>query len=336
DLGRSPGGSSGGSAAALAAGMTGLEFGSDICGSIRVPAAFCGVFGHRPSDSALPRTGQFPFPPLVNPATAMGVTGPLARSAADLELMFDVAAGVDESLAVGLRLELPPPRSQTLRGLRVAVLPPIPGVPVDDEILAAQARLVQGLEKQGATVKEAAPSWFDDFNGHHRRYLTPLNAMMSARQPLEVRQALGAGVEGDDEFSAASRAGLTLDAANYIGLFMEREMERESFRAFFREWDILLCPITIIPAFEHRGLGAMGQWTVDVNGQTVPYTLQLVYPGVATLSGQPATAFPVGLTRAGLPMGLQALGPYLEDRTPLAFARMVEREFGGFQRPPDY
>lgn len=142
DLGRTPGGSSGGSGAALATGMTPLEFGSDIGGSIRVPATYCGVYGHRPSDSALPRTGQFPFRNrLPNPTVWMGVQGPLARSAEDLELGFDVAAGPDVGEDVAWRLEIPAARHALLSDFRVAIMPPVPWLPVDDEILAAQAHL---------------------------------------------------------------------------------------------------------------------------------------------------------------------------------------------------
>lgn len=336
DLGRTPGGSSGGSAAALAAGMTALEFGSDIGGSIRVPAAFCGVYGHRPSDSALPRSGQFPVAPMPNSATAMGVTGPLARSAVDLELLFDIAKGPDTGEDVAWRLEIPDARKETFAGLRVAVLPPVDWLPVDAEIVAALDRLANALGKAGATVKQAQPEALTDSRGHHIKYMTLLNAMMTVRVPREQRERMASEAASGDELTAAARAGSVLDAAGYITLFMQREQERESFRAFFRDWDILLAPTINNPAFEHHGLGNMADWTVEVNGQTMPYAWQVYYPGVATFSGQPATAFPVGLTRAGLPIGLQAIGPYLEDRTPLRFAQNVEREFGGFQRPVGY
>src|SRR5499426_2235492 len=125
DLGRTPGGSSGGSAAALAAGLTALEVGSDIGGSIRVPAAFCGVYGHRPSETLLPKSGQFPIPPLPNSATVMGVQGPLARSAEDLDLALSVLAGPEIGEDVAWRVELPPARHERLADFRVAVMPPI-------------------------------------------------------------------------------------------------------------------------------------------------------------------------------------------------------------------
>jgi amidase len=336
DLARSPGGSSGGSAAALAAGMTALEYGSDIGGSIRVPAAFCGLFGHRPSDSAVPRSGQYPFVPTPNSATAMGVQGPLARSATDLELLFDVVKGPDRGEDAAWRLELPPARADSFAGLRVAVMPPISWLPVDAEIAAALDRLASGLGGAGAKVATAQPAAFGDLRDHHLKYVTLLNAMMTFRMSREDREAMARAHDEDDEFTGATRAGATLDAADYIAAFLAREHYRVSYREFFQEWDILLAPVNIIPAFEHRGLGSPVAWRVDVNGEQVPYTRQVVYPGVATYSGQPATAFPAGQTRAGLPIGLQAIGPYLEDYTPIRFAQLIEREFGGFVRPPGY
>src|SRR3989449_1749961 len=137
DLSRTPGGSTGGGAAALAAGLTPLEFGSDIGGSIRVPAAFCGVYGHRPSETALPRSGQFPMPPMPNAAVVMGVQGPMARSADDLELALDVAAGAEVGEDIAWKLAIPPARRERLGQYRVAVLPAVDWVPLDADVAAA-------------------------------------------------------------------------------------------------------------------------------------------------------------------------------------------------------
>jgi len=342
DRTRTPGGSTGGGAAALAAGLTALEVGSDIGGSIRVPAAFCGVYGHRPSDSALPRSGQFPFPPIPNPPTIMGVQGPLARSAEDLALALDVLAGPDGGEETAWRLAIPPARHEHLRDFRVAVLPPIDWVPVDPEILAAQEQVVTCLRHAGADVKVAQPEGFGDLRAHHRLYHHLLAAITGARNPEAERQRLAElwGAQ-DDEFAQAQRRGLLASLGDYFTWYGQREQYRVAYRAFFREWDVLLAPITLTPAFPHvkmawpRDAAAIAQ-TIEVNGRTVPYDLQLVYPGVATLSGQPATAFPVGRTRAGLPIGLQAIGPYLEDRTPIRFAALIGQECGGYQSPPGY
>jgi amidase len=342
DLARTPGGSTGGGAAALAAGLTPLEVGSDIGGSIRVPAAFCGLYGHRPSDSALPRSGQLPFPPVPNPLGIMGVQGPLARSAVDLALALDVLAGPEGGEEVAWRLTLPPPRHERLSAYRVAVLPPIAWVPVDAEIMAAQEELVSRLSRAGAHVHMIQPELFGDVRAHHALYVSLISAVTGARSPEAERRRLVEISRGDDDaFSEARRQGWLASVGDYFTWYGQREQYRAAYRAFFQEWDVLLAPITLIPAFPHLKLTWPRQasdftYTMTVNGVAVAYDLQLVYPGIATLSGQPATAFPVGLTRAGLPIGLQAIGPYLEDRTPIHFAALLEREFGGFRRPPGY
>src|SRR5207253_1263913 len=212
DLGRTPGGSTGGGAAALAAGLTPLEFGSDIGGSIRVPAAFCGVYGHRPSETAMPRSGQFPMPPMPNAAVVMGVQGPMARSAEDLELALDVAAGPEVGEDVAWEIAIPAARRDRLAGFRLAVLPPLDWVPVD--------------------------AWFG-----------------------------------------------------------QREQYRAAWRAFFREWDVLLMPTFITPAYPHwdkpwPNTPESIRKTLDVNGKPVLEELGLFCASVATLAGQPSTAFP--------------------------------------------
>src|SRR5262245_15126143 len=338
DLTRTPGGSTGGGAA----GLTPLEVGSDIGGSIRVPAAFCGLYGHRPSDSALPRSGQLPFPPVPNPLGIMSVQGPLARSAADLDLALEVLAGPEGGEEVAWRLAFPPPRHERLRAYRVAVLPPIAWVPVDAEIMAAQEELVSRLGRAGAHVQTVQQELFGDLRAHHVLYVSLISAVTGARSPEAERRRLVELSRGyDDAFSEARRRGWLASVGDYFRWYGQREQYRAAYRAFFREWDVLLAPITLIPAFPHLKLAWPREardfaHTIIVNGAAVAYHLQLVYPGIATLSGQPATAFPVGLTRAGLPIGLQAIGPYLEDRTPIHFATLLEREFGGFRRPPGY
>src|SRR5262245_2607071 len=152
DLSRTPGGSSGGGAAAIAAGLCALEVGSDIGGSIRVPAAFCGIYGHRPSETLLPKSGQFPFPPMPNSVGVMAVQGPIARSAEDLELALSILAGPDLGEAVAWRVELPAARHQRLDEFRVGVLPPVPWVALDDRIAAALEDVTARLARAGCAV----------------------------------------------------------------------------------------------------------------------------------------------------------------------------------------
>jgi len=130
-------------------------------------------------------------------------------------------------------------------------------------------------------------------------------------------------------------------AVRALEALAERERYRAAYRAFFREWDVLLAPAFFTAAYPHWDkpwpeTESSARKTLDVNGAPVLEELGLFYPSVATVPGQPATALPLGLTRAGLPIGVQAIGPYLEDRTPLRFAALVARELGGFQAPPGY
>ena len=342
DLSRTPGGSTGGGSAALAAGLTPLEFGSDIGGSIRVPAAFCGVYGHRPSETAMPRSGQFPFPPMPNAAGVMGVQGPLARSAEDLELALDVAAGPETGEDVAWRLAIPPARRESLREFRVAVLPSVDWMPVDREIAAALDDLASQLGRLGCQVKVAQPAELGDQREHYLLYLTLLSAMTFARVPAAERPPRVEVLRTrDDEWSRATQRGVESGAPDYLGWVAQRERYRAGWRAFFREWDVLLAPTFFAPPYRHWDKPTPPtpesiRKTLDVNGAPVLAELGLFYPSVATLPGQPATAFPYGATRGGLPIGLQAIGPYLEDRTPIRFAGLVARELGGFVAPPAY
>jgi amidase len=342
DTGRSPGGSSGGSAAALAAGLTALEVGSDIGGSIRVPAAFCGVYGHRPIETLLPKSGQFPMPPLPNAAVVMGVQGPLARSAEDLDLALSVLAGPDVGEDVAWRVDLPGARHERLADFRVAVLPPIPWLGVDGQIAAALDDLAARLGRLGCAVKRAQPETLGDHREHHALYRSLLSAVTSARVDEETRRKRVAMYEkAGDEFSRAHLRGLTGRPGDYIVWNGRREQYRAAWRAFFREWDVLLAPAINVLAYPHIERA----WPEDdsdltltfaVDGRAVPYLHGLVYPAVSTVAGQPATAFPVGRSREGLPIGLQAIGPYLEDHTSIRFAALLAREIGGFTRPDGY
>jgi amidase len=342
DLARSAGGSTGGGAAALAAGLTPLEFGSDLGGSIRVPAAFCGAYGHRPSETAVPKYGQYPVEPMPNPVDFMGVIGPLARAAEDLELALDVAAGAPVGEDVAWRVELPPARQQRLSDFRVAFLPSIDWVPVDPEIRAAQEALGERLRSAGCQVGLVVPDGLGDFTRNYELYMLLRAVVHAARMtPDEREERLDVYRSRDDEWSRTLQRGMLATAAESFGWFAERERIRSAWRSFFRSWDVLVTPAWLGPAFPHMP----PLWpvtpesvarTVTVDGREVLFELGLFYPSVSTVAGQPATAFPVGRTRGGLPIGLQAIGPYLEDRTPIRFAALVGDAWGGFTPPPTY
>jgi amidase len=202
--------------------------------------------------------------------------------------------------------------------------------------MAALENLATQLSRAGAHVREIQPESFADLRDYYKLYLAIFWTINSTGMPAEARhhEATQYRATGD-EFLAAYANGLTASAADYIIWHGQREQYRAAYRAFFREWDVLLAPANIVNAFPHIDV-PMPTRTLDVNGQAVAYDLQCVYPALANLTGQPATAFPVGLTRAGLPIGLQAIGPYLEDRTPMRFTTLVAQEYGGFRPPPGY
>jgi amidase len=314
DLERSPGGSSGGSAAALAAGLTPLEFGSDIGGSIRIPAGFCGVFGHKPSHNIVPSRGHVP-PGTDGDGVALAVIGPMARSAADLELALSVMAGPPPEEAVAYRLVLPPARHDKLADYRVLMLTHHPLAPVDTEILAALDDLAERLDEAGAEVTRDS-DLLPDLAAAHGVYMSLLGPLMS---PPEAMMAPGAPPIG--AFLQAGYAQTTI---------------RRQWAELFKRFDVVIAPVLGTVAFPHEDSPDMQARTLVINGERSPYFGQLAWPGMATLANLPATAAPVGQTKAGLPIGAQIIGPYLEDRTTIRFAGLLEEAFGGFKRPSGY
>jgi amidase len=231
----------------------------------------------------------------------------------------------------------PPVRHNALADYRIAVLPPVPWLPVDGEIRAALENLAARLRRLGAWVEEAQPEGFDLWQ-HHDAYAMLLSVIAFAHLNEEERaQVVALLRQSSDPFAHAQLVGVNATVAQFIGMHERRERSRVLFREFFHDVDVLLAPVTITPAFAHSSDQVpLLKRTLQVNGATVPYLYLPIYAGVATYSGLPATAFPWGRTRGGLPIGLQVIGPYLEDRTTIAFASLLEREFGGFTPPPDY
>lgn len=337
DLKRTPGGSSGGSAAALAAGMTGIEAGSDIGSSIRNPAHYCGVFGHKPTYGICPPRGQS-LPGRVT-ASDISVIGPLARSAADLEVALGVMAGADELDAPGWRLELPPPRKKRLGEYRVGVMLSDPNCAVDDEMTERLQALVDGIAARGAHVSDTARPDIDT-RRLHSVYIQLLRAATSGRQSQEAFEwslAQARSLADDDEsyFARMVRSN-TMHHKDWLALNEERGHFRLRWAEFFEEYDLLLCPAAASAAFPHDFEGERWERTIPVNGRPEPTTDQLFWAGYSGVVYLPSTVAPAGLTRSNLPVGVQIIGPHLGDRTCIEFARLIEQEFGGFVPPPGY
>lgn len=306
DTSRSTGGSSGGAAAALAVGLTALELGSDIAGSIRLPCNWCGVCGHKPSWGLVPQRGHLPPPPGALAAVDLAVMGPLARDVADLEMALNVLAGPAAADATGWRLELPPRRASVLNRLRIALWLDDPAYPVERDVATVLESAVAALADAGANLVEAAPPVsLPDVVRLHMELLYPL---MDPSSTLRHRDWLGANER--------------------------REQMRARMRDYFSQVDALLMPVAMVPAIAHDHLEPMADRVLALAEGSRSYLDLLGWVGLPTVAYLPATAVSIGHTANGLPVGLQVVGPYLEDRTTLAVARGIERVLGGFVAPP--
>ena len=337
DLGRTPGGSSGGAAAALAAGLTALECGSDIGASIRNPAHYCGVFGHKPTYGIVPMRGCN-LPGVVS-AADISVAGPLARGAADLDLTLGVLAGADRPDDTAWRLELPAPPKKALADFKVGVMLTDPNCAQDGELTDRLQHTVDALAKAGVQIDDEARPDLDTTRAH-RVYLLLRRAVTTARLPVEGfeahRAAAAAREETDVSYQAWVERGATLYHRDWLKLHEERSRMRLKWAEFFETHDLLLCPTAASAAFPHDHEGERVDRTIPVNDGQEPTVDQLFWAGLASVVHLPATVAPAGLTRSGLPVGLQMIGPHLGDRTCIAFAGLMEQELGGFVPPPGY
>lgn len=339
DRARTPGGSSGGAAASLAAGYVPLELGSDIGGSLRAPAHYCGVFAHKPTHGLIPSRGHaFPSAPALPGEVDLAVVGPMARTAADLERMLDVIAGPDEPLAAGYQLALKPARHDTLRGFRALVVDTHPLLPTAESVRLAIDSFANKLAGAGVKVARSSPLMPDLARGAHV-YAQLFSSFVGADMPIDAYrqvQGIAASLPAEDASLAATRLrSLVLSHREWIAADRMRSGIQQQWRELFREWDVVVCPVMPTPAFPHDHSSGPTR-RIAIDGKDYPYGDQIVWPGVATVPGLPATAVPIDRTDTGLPIGVQVVGPYLADRTTLAFARLVEREFGGFVRPPGF
>jgi len=331
---RSPGGSSGGSAAGLAAGLGYLSVGSDIGGSIRVPSHFCGLFGHKPTLDLVSMQGHIPGgnPGLPDFSTLLAVGGPLARSAQDLLAALKILGGPTGWDAKAWKWQMPEPRARSLKDFRVGYVIDDPIAPPTPEVKALLENAIEKLGRAGAKMK---PGWPERFKPAEllANYMFMLEAFLFSTSPPEEQERLRK-TAGD--MVAGKNSGAMSSFAGWQQQNFRRLAYRAQWQAYFNQVDVFLSPVAFTAAFPHDHSEPQEQRTIATSAGPRRYMDMLNWIAPATLTGCPATVAPAGRTPQGLPVGIQIMGPFWEDATPITFADLLAVEVGGFVPPPGY
>jgi amidase len=315
-LDRTCGGSSGGPATAVACGFTSFELGTDIGGSVRTPAHFCGVYGLKPSFGVVPQRGYLDHAGGGTTDADINVFGPIARSAADLDLLLNVLAGPEPEREVAWRLELPAPSGRALADYRVGVWFDDPACRTAGSYAAALLALADRLVDAGVKVEDAHPPV--EFSEQVALFSQMIAAAVSPSFPDEIAEAI----------SGSHLAWLRAD------------QERARLRAIWAEWfgryDLLLCPVLPTAAFPHTHDGDITSRTVEIDGTARPYLEMISWTGLIGIVGLPSAVAPIGRVDTGLPVGVQIVAPFLHDRRAVQFADLVGSVIGGYEPPPGF
>ena len=321
---------------ALAAGLTALDSGSDIGGSIRNPSHFCGVYGHKPTWGIISDMGHA-LPSAAAPGD-IAVVGPMARSAEDLALALRLVAGPDARTSRGWQLHLPQPAHNRLAEYRVAIWAEADFAPVSAEVSARVNAVAEVLARAGATVSDTARPDID-IDKMLETYYALLWGVMAAGAPDDVHEArkIRAAELDPNDISPGSREirHAVQDHRTWVKRHHRRYRLRDAWSAFFKDWDILICPQMPTSAFPHDHGPAMER-TVTIDAREHPYFEQLHWSGLITVAHLPSTVFPTGPSNAGLPIGLQAVGAEFDDLMTIDFCRLLAQETVGFEPPPGY
>jgi amidase len=330
DLERTPGGSSGGAAAAVATGITALEIGSDIGGSLRTPASFCGVFSHKPTWGRVSQIGHVPPAPGVHIEPDLNVIGPIARSARDLALLLAVIEGRKPAKT----------KPVNIKGLRIGLWLDDPTFVVDAEVRSVIETLAARLEEEGAVVEPVVPV---DSAALFDAYVTLLLSLLGADLPAAARMGFGAirplaKVARDLGAGSTSWAAMTLaytaSHRDWLAADSARGGLALQMAERFQRFDLIMAPVNPVAAFPHDHKAFNRRKLVCSGGQTIPYTTMLQWISLATALRLPATAIPAGPTNTGLPVGVQLIGPHGGDERLLAIAQGIEDTCGGYIPPP--
>jgi amidase len=308
---RVPGGSSGGAGAAVAAGFTSFELGTDIGGSVRIPSHWNGVFGLKPSFGVIPQRGYLDHPEGGTTDADVNVFGPIARSADDLELLLGVLAGPEPERAPAWRLELPPAQGSSLGDYRIGVWFDEPSCPLARDYRAVLQATVDRMADAGAKLEEAHPPV--EFTAQVQLFSALIGAAMSPSLPEDIGQPL---------------AGSHLD-------WLRRDIARARLRRTWAEWfetyDILLCPVTPSAALPHDHT-EFGSRKMTIDGVERSYFDNVAWTGLIGVVGLPSAVPPIGRTAEGLPVGVQCVAPFLRDRDAVQLARLI----GEYTSPPGF
>lgn len=339
---RTCGGSSGGAAAAVSAGLTPLELGSDLAGSIRTPSHYCGVYGHKPSYRLIPLRGHIPESPGTLSEPDLAVAGPIGRSAEDLRLALSVLAGPAELDEPAWRLDLPEPRHRKIEDFRVACWFYDPFAPADAQTSDRLREVANTLKEAGVAVDES-PRMPVALHDCYKAYEVLMSALIGSGLPADVHRQLSwmapwvRLLRRDRPLTYGHFiVGSVQSHRDWARAHEERERLRWGWRDFFNRYDILLMPVTPTPAPVHNQKGNIYRRHIQVDGCTRPYLDQFAWAAPATLAYLPATSAPVGQSPDGLPINVQIVSDYLQDHTTIEFARLLAERIGGFESPPGF
>lgn len=339
-----PGGSSGGAAAALAAGFTALELGSDIGGSIRIPAHFCGVYGHKITHGIVSLRGHIPGPPGNLGEPDLAVAGPMARTADDLQLLLDVVAGPSPLQQPGWQLKLPSVTQKKIEDFRVLLWMDDPLCPIDHQMASLYLQLKSALGTAGVKVDAGSPLGMalDDF---YPLYLNLMGSIMGASQKKLGRRVMGLAAPVwqriGEYFHLPKHFEQFLEGAaqshvDWLRMDERRRRIRQKFLAVFDQYDVILMPPAATTALQHQHQPELPLRKIWINGERRNYADMLMWISPATLMGLPSTSAPIGKTTLGMPVNVQIMGAPFQDKTTIRFASLMAKVMGGFTSPPGY
>lgn len=338
-----PGGSSGGAAAALAAGFTAAELGSDIGGSIRTPAHFCGVYGHKVTHGLISMLGHVPGPPGTLSEPDLAVAGPMARSAADLALLLDVLAGGNNA-APGWQVQLPEAKHSELKAFRVLFWVDDPLCEIDQRMLPLFTQLQTILQAHDVSVTVGSPAGYS-LEKFYPLYLNLLGGVMGASQKKIARRGAGLAaplIKKFGHYIAVQPAyshfmqGMAQSHADWLRISEQRMRLAQKFQQVFQQYDVILMPVAPATALKHQQQPELPFRKIVVNNQKRDYADMFPWIAPATLLGLPATSAPIGLTADGLPTNVQIVGASMQDKTTIKFAELLSEIMGGFVVPPGF